>query len=244
MWMAPRSLPMIRSPIPRPAASLRFGGHQLRTRLRVLRSQRGFTLIEMLAVVIIITVLAVMAIPSVSHQLRDRRTYEAAQRVALLYQNARMRAMGRGSAVMIRFHHNAGERARFDVFEAQRGTSDAPSGSSDAACAALPIPSCLTPDWNSPTATDYRMVNQVRFGTSGAYDELNTTLVNSTGAQTDTLDVCFTPMGRTYARTSGTLEPLTEAYVAEMFRGEDLNQAVGRSYKVLILPTGAARILQ
>lgn len=207
-------------------------------------AERGFTLVEMLAVVILITILALLAIPNVTRQLRDRRTLEAAQQISQIYQNARLRAMGRGSAVLVRFVRGSAENARYEVYEAQRGTTDAPTGTSATGCSALPIPSCLTPDWNTASATDHRSVNLVRFGTLGNYDDLNVTMSDSASNAASNLDVCFTPMGRTYARTNGTLAPLTEAYAATVFRGSSVASAVGRYYKVLVLPTGIARVLQ
>jgi prepilin-type N-terminal cleavage/methylation domain-containing protein len=206
--------------------------------------ERGFTLIEMMTVVVMITVLAAIAVPGVRRQLRDRNTYEAAQTIAQLYQNARMRAMGRGSAVLVRFQRGASENARYSVLEAQRGVTDSPSGNSDPACAALPIPSCLTPDWDTPAGTDYRSVNLVRFGANGDYDDLDVTMTDSANASPDSLDICFTPMGRAFARTNGAMLPLTQAYTAALFRGTSLAASVSRTYRVLVLPTGAARILQ
>src|SRR5690606_14583117 len=106
---------------------------------------RGFTLMEMLAVVVLITILAAIAIPLATKQMRDRRTHEAAQQVATLYQSARMRAMGRGSAVLVRYV--PGAPATFELLEAQRGPATTPEGAVDAACAALPVSSCLTTNW-------------------------------------------------------------------------------------------------
>src|SRR5688572_14870591 len=63
---------------------------------------RGFTLIELCAVVLIITVFAAVAIPTAVSQLRDRRMQEAARRIGMVYRQARLRALGRGSAVLVR----------------------------------------------------------------------------------------------------------------------------------------------
>jgi len=198
----------------------------------------------MMAVVVIVTILGALAIPSVRRQLRDRATYEAALRVSVIYQNARMRAMGRGSAILVRFQRGAGEKARYDVLEAQRGTTDAPSGTSNAACAALPIPSCLATNWDAPAANNYRVVSQTRFGTTGEYDDLDITMANSSDVAADALDICFTPMGRAFARTTAGLQPLTEAYTASFFLGTSFATSLGRTFRVLILPSGATRILQ
>jgi type IV fimbrial biogenesis protein FimT len=214
-----------------------------RNKLRRLNDRAGFTLVEMLTVVIIITVVATLAVPSVRLQLRDRRTFEMAQRVAQVYHGARMRAMGRGSAVLVRFR-KSGTDVTYSVLEAQRGTGDAPTGTSNAACAALPIPSCLTPNWDSPAATDYRKVSEFKLNAALSYDALNASVANSAGSASDSLDICFTPMGRTFSRTTGGLAQLSEAYAATIFRGPSASAVVGRTYQVLLLPTGAARVLQ
>jgi prepilin-type N-terminal cleavage/methylation domain-containing protein len=201
---------------------------------------RGFTLLELMVVVVIVTVVSAMAIPLATEQLRDRRTQEAAERVAGLYRNARMRAMGRGSAVMVRF--SPGTRGRFVMLEAQRGTSDAPVGTSDAACSALPVPSCLTPNWNDIAGNSYRELTTLDLANRGEYDRLNITMENEGGAVAN-LDVCFTPMGRAFFRTNTAqpLVPLTATHLAEVFRAEGSDR-IGRTRRVLVLPNGAARL--
>jgi type II secretion system protein H len=67
------------------------------------RASRGFTLIELVVVVLIIGLCAAIATPSIASQVRERRSRDAAQRVAQLYSMARMRALGRGSAVLVRY---------------------------------------------------------------------------------------------------------------------------------------------
>ncbi|HMR09923.1 MAG TPA: prepilin-type N-terminal cleavage/methylation domain-containing protein, partial [Polyangiaceae bacterium] len=87
----------------------------------LLAQQRGFTLLELVVVVIIIAVLAVLAIPSVLNTLRDRRVQNAALEVGALYRNARMRAMARGGAVLVRFDGTATPQGRVQLREALRG---------------------------------------------------------------------------------------------------------------------------
>ena len=85
--------------------------------------RRGFSLVELFVVVVIIAVIALLAMPAITKQMRDRRTREVAERLATLYRNARMRAMGRGSAVMIQFDY---ANDRVQVREAVRGGAGRP----------------------------------------------------------------------------------------------------------------------
>src|SRR5688572_2277518 len=82
------------------------------------RRARGFTLVELVAVVVIIAIVAALAMPSITSRLRERRVQQAAQTVAQIYSTARMRAMGRGAAVLVRY--TAGE---FQIREAIRGAA-------------------------------------------------------------------------------------------------------------------------
>ncbi|HSC85960.1 MAG TPA: prepilin-type N-terminal cleavage/methylation domain-containing protein, partial [Polyangiaceae bacterium] len=79
------------------------------------RGAAGFTLVELMVVVLIITILAVIAVPGISRQLANRRARTSADFIATLYRNARLRAMARGSAVLVRFD---AATSRYEVREA------------------------------------------------------------------------------------------------------------------------------
>lgn len=177
-----------------------------------------------------ITLLAAIAIPLATRQLRDRRTQDAAQKIATLYQSARMRAMGRGSAVLVRY--TPGTPGKFTVLEAQRGPNDTASGAPNAACAALPVSSCLTTDWVNAATQQYRTITTLDLAADAGL-----TIVMNGGIG---LDMCFTPMGRTYAANAGqTLSSVSSVYTATVGRGASSNV---RSRQVLVLPNGAARL--
>src|SRR6476619_2331488 len=62
---------------------------------------RGFTLIELMVVVILVGIMVMLAVPSMSSARHDRRVYEDASSIAQLVRDARARAMGRGAAVVV-----------------------------------------------------------------------------------------------------------------------------------------------
>lgn len=188
-------------------------------------SSRGFTLIELLAVVLIITVFAGLAIPAAVVQLRDRRIQESARQIALVYRQARLRAMGRGAAVLVRFRDE-----NFTVLEARQGTA---AGE----CADLPIASCTTPDWNN--ADESRLVDGHSEAAGGDLGNVSIGIVDSNDTAVTELEVCFTPMGRAFSRELSTalFAPMTEAYLASVSR-----PGVLRTRNVVLMPNGTARL--
>lgn len=198
--------------------------------LRKLRAQRGFSLIELIVVVIIIAVLAVIAIPAISKRLKDRRTSELAQRVSQTYRDARMRAMGRGGAVMVRYTTGGGA-GQFTTLEGVVGTSGA--------CAELPSNGCNR-NWD---AADSRQMNLLNVDASGEYENMKVTMNDPNNAGVTSMDVCYTPLGRTFVRytAGGNFVQLTGVPWANVAR-YDGSTAVGLQRQVVILPNGTSRL--
>jgi prepilin-type N-terminal cleavage/methylation domain-containing protein len=192
-------------------------------------TRRGFTLVELVAVVAIIAVFATLSIPTVVNQLRDRRVQESARDIALVYRQARLRAMGRGSAVLVRFASGG-----FSVQEARVGTAGA--------CGDLPSSSCTKTTW-AGTSTQRRFVDGHTEATSGEMSNINLAIVNNANVPVTALEVCFTPMGRAFARASANddavaFAPLNEAYRVNVTRpGGTI-----RSRAVVLMPNGTARL--
>lgn len=184
-----------------------------------------------MVVVVIIAVLAVIAVPAISHRMRDRRTVAAAQEVATLYRNARLRALGRGAAVMVRFVTTSGTGG-LTVLEAVRGAGNA--------CQNMPTQSCKI-GWAS---TESREVNQFIPSNTAGFQAVRLNVTDSASNAQNTMDVCFTPLGRTYVRysTSDEWQMMTGVPTVEVWRDDGTGAPMGLKREVLIPPNGAARL--
>jgi prepilin-type N-terminal cleavage/methylation domain-containing protein len=197
-------------------------------------TSRGFTLIELIVVVVIISVLAVLAIPAITQRMRDRRTQQAAQQVAILYRNARMRAMGDGRAVLVRYAN-----AALAIQEANAAIAGAGNN-----CSAQPAQSCGLNSWN-PALPDNRVVEQFDPAQRGEFAGVQividaTPLGNANPAQ---MDVCFTPLGRSLIRfaQAGAFVPMRGVATALISRSSG-GSTVGLVRNALLLPNGTARL--
>jgi prepilin-type N-terminal cleavage/methylation domain-containing protein len=200
---------------------------------RTRATARGFTLIELVVVVVIISVLAVLAVPSVTERMRERRSSQAAQEISTLYRNARMRALGRGSAVLVRYQ-NAG----FRVLEAVEGTAAAVARGGSVACQPLPTSGCVSNDWG-PTGT-FRVVSEFNPAIRGEFKDVTTTVRNVEDEMATYLDVCFSPLGRSFSRTASgvPLTPMTGVVSVSVKRPTGLERTV------VVLPNGIARLAE
>jgi prepilin-type N-terminal cleavage/methylation domain-containing protein len=192
---------------------------------------RGFTLLELMAVVLIITVFSALAIPTAVGQMRDRRVQEAARRIGLVYREARLRALGRGSAVLVRFTGGV-----MTVHEARLGVAVG----GDAGCIDLPVSSCLNTDWSSVTAQ--RVVDGFQVAASGELSNLVLAVTDSSDTPVPNLDICFTPLGRAFDRRAITpgsaFAPFASTYVASLSR-----PGTTRTRQVALMPNGTARLV-
>jgi type IV fimbrial biogenesis protein FimT len=184
-----------------------------------------------MVVVVIIAVLAALAVPTITQQMRSRRTQFAAKEVASLYRLARMRAMGRGSAVLVRFDGTVDAKGAIQVREAVRANSTDPN------CDRLPVSSCTLTTW-VPANNDSMLINQFD---AKSYEGVQTQ-VNVGASNKPQMDVCFSPMGRTFVRYDqispfATLTDIPEIQVARVD-----GTTWGLIRRVLLLPNGAVRL--
>lgn len=196
------------------------------------RASRGFTLIELMVVVLIIGITAGMATPTLTRQFQERRARDTAQRIALLYSSARMRALGRGSAVLVRYDE---DKQTFTVLESIEGTAVASVGTGETAtCAARPGLGCLTNNWGTASTTT-RQVTQLtpmtQISVTGKYQ----------GTTAPVMEICFTPVGRGFFANAvnGTKTPMAGVSTFEVWRNSG-GQGLRRT--VTVLPNGMARL--
>ncbi len=159
-------------------------------------TRRGFSMIEMLAVIAFIGFVAAAAAPTYVEVTRDRRVDAAALAIADIYRTGRARAMGRGAAVVVRWDANAPTptvaqpQGHFTMREAIAG----PTGISSN----LPTASCFTPDWSDASTTSkYVVAFDER---AKRYEPAAATFLDDTGTTQNFSQICFTPRGRTYVR--------------------------------------------
>jgi len=207
-------------------------------RIGRLGALRGFTLIELMVVVIIVAALAVIAIPSITIQLRDRRTRQAAQMVASLYTEARTRAMGRGAAVPVRYDKGSVPSGALEIREAIRG-----SGAANADCQDLPVSSCLQPAWQ--LASSNRLLTSFNPSIRGEFSGVQIEMERpGAGGVVNSMEVCFTPLGSSFVRyaLSGAWARLSGVPVANVWRKNTDGSRLGLTRLVMILPNGAAHL--
>ncbi len=184
------------------------------------RSGRGFTLIELMVVVVIITVLSAIALPGISRRLKSSRTKEAGDRIGDIFRSARLRALGRGAAILVRY-----DTGVFTVREAIWGPT------ANTGCENIPVASCLEPGRWDDASTGARTLETFNFHGSGDFKVTADVGTN--------LDVCFSPSGRTFSRVNSAI-PLAPMVAGVSFT-VDHTSGGGFQRSVVVSPTGNAR---
>ncbi len=187
-----------------------------------------------MTVVVIIGIFAVIALPAVAGQLRERRSANAAHEVAQLYRGARMRALGRGSAVLVRYTTGAG----FEVREAVTGNAAFTNQ-----CALSVISSCLNQQarWeNNTDSTSLDTFDPVRHSGNEA---MQLQVLDANNGDMSALDICFAPSGATFERagSGGTFARMLFVPKVKVWTNDGSGSS-GVNRVVYVLPGGMARV--
>lgn len=201
------------------------------------RASGGFTLIELMVVVVLIAVLAAIASPSLQQARNDRRAFDYARQYQQVLVQARSRAAGTGSAHLAVLTAGGSDRGIMRLYAALDGpTVPGPT----------PVGSCkLDPDqWTAAAAeglatTDLLKLDRLVSGSKARF--INYSNINLGGVNTDmdlkaelkigsgsdatltttqAIAICVTPAGVTYVG-SGTTPALavTNMRAATPFTG-------------------------
>ncbi|MCC7535827.1 MAG: prepilin-type N-terminal cleavage/methylation domain-containing protein [Deltaproteobacteria bacterium] len=157
----------------------------------------GYTLLELMIVIVIVAVVSALAVPGIINTLRENRTYQGASDIARLFRQARLDAVGRGAATAVRWQRvGATPRGRFEMWRS-------------------PVSSCSMTNWTTAaqptsatlfTALDF---SQSPYQVTGGADiraeycsNLDVTRTVCTAGAAE-MWVCYSPAGRVFWSTTG-----------------------------------------
>jgi type IV fimbrial biogenesis protein FimT len=212
--------------------------NKLRER-RLRARQRGFTIAELLTVVGVIGLMAALSAPVFVQMMRDRRVQQAGLEMRDLVRMARSRALGRGAATVVRW--NASVTGATSRYDGQLQIREAISGGTDV-CSPWPASSCSGTDWAAGSTSTTQSVSKpiAAFDKEvGPYELLEVTMVDASGSTIPYAEICFTPRGNTYMRTSATG---TFSRLAEIPRFQLKNIKTNLQSVVVLAPNGDAKL--
>ncbi|MGB0680337.1 MAG: prepilin-type N-terminal cleavage/methylation domain-containing protein [Polyangiales bacterium] len=225
---------------------MRLAPPRLAARAPLRSACAGFTLVELLVVILVIVSVAAFAAPSLSNAFDERRTNQAAVSLARLAGRARAASVAQGRAYLLRFNPGESELGEVQVI---RGINNG----------------CNTNDWDAllrgpACGEDNSMcMDRLRLDVS-AYRTTSTSIrmraAAADGVELDTLDLCYEPSGRVRHRAGEAVDggrflganTIGGGYVFTFVRrahtGADSTENAGVNRRVLLPLDGDARLLR
>ncbi len=193
--------------------------------------QRGFTLAEMLAVLAMISILAVAASPVFVSMMRDRRVNRAAFQLVDMVRTARMRAIGRNLPVQLTWNVAGGN---------QKLASGVLTMSEPVVGLFANASSCL----GTYVAGSPSVVQEVyRFDVgNGLYENAVLKFFDNGGVERPQVSICFSGRGATYITVGGVAARLAGPVMFTVDNYTAAANITGLKRKVFIPPNGAARL--
>jgi prepilin-type N-terminal cleavage/methylation domain-containing protein len=196
---------------------------------------RGFTLTELMVVVLIISITAGLAMPIMLSGRHERRAFGAAADIANIIREARSRAMGRGAAQLVKLEFGAGgagTRGRFTMLE-----------NADQATLEPRADGCKLTDWSALAGTSSVKIRE--FSLDGGVDvdaDITTSQISGGVTSTQTVYLCFTPNGRLYYAQNLLANLRTAAALPTELTFQVIRTTGGPVRQVVVLPSGVTRL--
>ncbi len=188
------------------------------------------TLIELMAVVVIIGIFVALGFPAMGGILEDRYASQATDEIANLFRTARARSSATGAAHRVYVLASGSSGGLLELRTALTGAGG-------------PTASCVSPSW---TDVDSRLLTRIDVSSGAGTGPLSNhgiSIDSLTG--TSALEYCFTPGGIPWRRTGGGLwsRPLGSVETGwAVYRGT-LAAPIGIVRRIRIMPSGLPSIV-
>ncbi|MEP7126372.1 MAG: prepilin-type N-terminal cleavage/methylation domain-containing protein [Byssovorax sp.] len=190
---------------------------------------RGFTLAEMLAVIAMISILAVAASPVFVSMMRDRRVNRAAFQLVDMVRTARMRAIGRNLPVQLAWNVNGGNQKLATGLLTMTEPVVGLFANTSSCLGAFAV--------GAPGAV--QEVARFDLG-NGLYENAQLKLFDAGGVEQPTASLCFSGRGATYITVGGVAGRLAGPVTFSVTNKN--GNITGLVRRVFVPPNGAARI--